>query len=121
VQLKRLWEQGAWERLAGAWDEALGGIPYDVEVTQVAVRADAAKALVRIADDENDLLVVGAGRRSPVRRAFIASVPRYCAAHALCAVLVVPPSPLSRQMDHGVLPRLLRRRRAVNHLVGDGG
>ena len=118
VQLKKLWEQGAWERLARAWDEALGGIPHDVAVTQVAVRADAAKALVRVADDENDLMVMGAGRRSVWRRAFIPSVPRYCAAHARCAMLVVPPSPLSQQMDHGMLPRLLRRKRAVNHLVG---
>jgi nucleotide-binding universal stress UspA family protein len=118
VKLKKMWEQGAWERLARAWDEALGGVPHDVEVRQVAVRADAGKALVRIAEDENDLLVIGAGRRNPLRRALIPSVPRYCAAHALCSVLVVPPSPLSRQMDHGMLPRLLRRRRAVNHLVG---
>lgn len=121
VQLKRLWERGAWERLARAWDEALGGIPYDVEVKQVAVRADAGKALVWTADDENDLLVIGAGRRNSLRRALIPSVPRYCVAHTRCTVLVVPPSPLSRQMDHGVLPRLLRRRRAVNHLVGHGG
>jgi nucleotide-binding universal stress UspA family protein len=118
VKLKKMWEQGAWERLARAWDEALGGVPDDVDVQQVAVRADAGKALVRIAEDENDLLVIGAGRRNLVRRALIPSVPRYCAAHALCSVLLVPPSPLSRQMDHGVLPRLLRRRRAVNHLVG---
>ena len=121
VQLKQLWEKGAWERLARAWDEALGGVPHDIEVHQVAVRADAGKALVRIADDENDLLVMGAGRRSLLRRAFIPSVPRYCAAHALCTVLLVPPSPLSKQLDHGILPRLLRRRRAVNHLVGHGG
>jgi nucleotide-binding universal stress UspA family protein len=121
VQLKRVWERGAWERLARAWDEALGGIPDDVEVHRVAVRADAGKALVRIADDESDLLVIGAGRRNLVRRALIPSVPRYCAAHAQCTVLLVPPSPLSRQMDHGVLPRLLRRRRAVHHLVGHRG
>jgi nucleotide-binding universal stress UspA family protein len=118
VQLKQLWEQGAWERLARAWDEALGGIPEDVDVRQVAVRADAGKALVCVANDENDLMVIGAGRRSVWRRAFIPSVPRYCAAHARCAMLVVPPSPLSQQMDHGMLPRLLRRKRAVNGFVG---
>ena len=118
VKLKKMWEQGAWERLAAAWDEALGGVPDDVEVQQMAVRADAGKALVCIADDENDLMVIGAGRRSLWRRALIPSVPRYCAAHARCAMLVVPPSPLSQQMDHGMLPRLLRRRRVVNHLVG---
>ncbi len=118
VRLKQLWERGAWERLARAWDEALGGIPDDVNVRQVAVRADAGKALVCIADDENDLMVIGAGRRSLWRRAFIPSVPRYCAAHARCPMLVVPPSPLSQQMDHGMLLRLLRRKRAVNDLVG---
>ncbi|GAA3438568.1 universal stress protein [Kutzneria kofuensis] len=118
VQLKQLWEQGAWERLARAWDEALGGIPQDVDVQQMAVRADAGKALVCIANDESDLLVVGAGRRNLLRRALIPSVPRYCAAHAQCPVLLVPPTTLARQMHHGVLPRLLRRRRAVNHLVG---
>ena len=59
--------------------------------------------------------------RSWLRRALIPSVPRYCAAHAQCAVLLVPPSPLAQQMYHGVLPRLLRRKRVVNDLVGHGG
>lgn len=118
VQLRRLWERGAWQRLAAAWDEAMGGIPGGVDVRQVAVRADPGRALVCVADDENDLLVIGAGRRNRLRRALIPSVPRYCAARARCSVLLVPPSPLSQQLDHGLLPRLLRRKRVVNDLVG---
>jgi hypothetical protein len=33
-----------------------------------------------------------------VRRAFVGSVAKYCAAHACCPVLVVPPSPLPRRI-----------------------
>ena len=118
-RLKRLWEIGAWERLEQAWEEGLGGVPGDVDVRQLTVRGDAGRALVMIADSEDDLLVVGAGRRNPLRRALIPSVPRYVVAHACCPVLAVPPSTMTQQLDHSVLPRLLRRRKAVNNLVGE--
>ncbi|WP_320780039.1 universal stress protein, partial [Streptomyces sp. CRN 30] len=51
-------------------------------------------ALVATADREDDLLVVGAGRRGPLRRALRPSVSRHVLAHAVCPVLAVPPSPL---------------------------
>jgi hypothetical protein len=87
-----------------------------VEVRLLVARGAPGRALVSLAADENDLLVIGAGRRSPLRRAFVASVARHCAARACCPVLVVPPSPLAR-LEPGVLSRIVRRRRAADELV----
>ncbi|MER6128079.1 universal stress protein [Streptomyces sp. NPDC001795] len=59
----------------------------------LTARGPAGRSLVGIADRDDDLLVVGAGRRSRLRRFFSPSVGRYCVAHANCPVLTVPPSP----------------------------
>ncbi|QUQ64386.1 universal stress protein [Kutzneria sp. CA-103260] len=93
--LRELRESSAWQRLTKAWDDALGGVPPDVDPLLVVACGRAGPVLVDIADEENDLLVVGAGSRNRLRRALIRSVPRYCAARAGCPVLVVPPSPLT--------------------------
>jgi nucleotide-binding universal stress UspA family protein len=111
------WQRTAWERLRAAWNDAIGGFPSDVDTRLLIVRGAPGPELVRLADDENDLLVVGAGRRSRLRRAFAASVARYCTARASCPVLVVPPSPLAGRLENGIIPRILRRRRAVAELV----
>jgi nucleotide-binding universal stress UspA family protein len=96
--LRELRECSAWQRLTKSWDDAFGGVPPDIDARPVVVRAPAGPALVDIAaDGEGDLLVVGAGRPNRLRRALIRSVPRYCAARACCPVLVVPPSPLTRE------------------------
>lgn len=116
AHLRLFWEMAAWERLLKTWNESLGGFPSDVEVRLLVARGAPGRALVSLADDENDLLVIGAGRRSPLRRAFVASVARHCAARACCPVLVVPPSPLAR-LEPGVLSRIVRRRRAADELV----
>ncbi len=49
---------------------------------------------MEIAEDEQDVLVVGAGRRRRLHRVLRPSVSRYCLAHTTCPVLAVPPSPL---------------------------
>ncbi|HEV7976916.1 universal stress protein [Amycolatopsis sp.] len=98
AHLRPLWERSAWERLQKACGDALGGFPPDVKIRLLVARGTPRRALAALADHETDLLVVGAGRRNPVRRVFAGSVARYCAAHACCPVLVVPPSPLPRRM-----------------------
>lgn len=118
-RLLAFWEGAAWGLLQTAWDEALGGYPSDVDVRLLVARGTPGRVLVNLADDEKDLLVIGAGSRNPLRRALVPSVSRYCVAHAPCPVLAVPPSPLARQLAHGVLPGVFRRRRAVAQLVGD--
>ncbi|HVT69796.1 MAG TPA: universal stress protein [Trebonia sp.] len=101
--LRRLWRQEARGRLLAAFDDGLGGIPDDVRVQTRVERGDAGPVLVDVADEPDDLLVIGTGRRSPVSRALRRSVGRYCLAHARCPVLAVPPSALMDELGHGRL------------------
>jgi nucleotide-binding universal stress UspA family protein len=87
---------------------ALGGIPRDVEVRIVALEGPAAPALVRFANGEDDLLVVGDTQRPGIRRLWSGRVARYCARWSTCPVLVVPPPALSR-VDSRALTRELQR------------
>ena len=58
--------------------------------------------LVDIADQPDDLLIIGTGRRAGLARALRRSVSRYCLAHAKCPVLAIPPSALMDEMSHGL-------------------
>src|SRR5690348_13374661 len=62
--LLRLWEQEACERLRDAFDQAFGDLPNDVAVRQLVVRGAPGPALVELAGQRDDLLVVGYGGRS---------------------------------------------------------
>ncbi len=96
--LLRLWEQEACERLRDAFDEAFGGMPDGVAVRPMVVRAPPGPALVELADQHDDLLVVGYGGRSPLGYAVHGTVTRYCMAHARCPVLTVPPHELIKEL-----------------------
>ncbi|MEV6947846.1 universal stress protein [Streptomyces sp. NPDC051172] len=88
------WERLARERLVAALRDVFGSNVTGLLGQALIARGTPGRALVEIADHEDDLLVVGAGRRGPLRRALRPSVSRYCLAHAACPVLAVPPSPL---------------------------
>lgn len=96
--LLRLWEREAQERLRGAFDAAFGGMPPDVAVHAIVVRARPGPLLVELADQPDDLLVVGYGGRSQLSRAVHGSVARYCVAHGRCPVLAVPPPGLITEL-----------------------
>lgn len=96
--LLRLWEQEASERLRDAFDEAFGGVPDGVAVQSMVVRAPPGPALVELADQHDDLLVVGYGGRSRLGYTVHGTVTRYCMAHARCPVLTVPPPELIREL-----------------------
>lgn len=115
--LRRFWRDSALLRMRSAWDEALGGVPDDIPVRFIAEQGQTGWVLTGLADSEDDLLVVGAGRSCAVRRLVHRSVPRYCVARARCQVLVVPPPPLAHGLDHGVLPAAFRHRRAMHDLL----
>ncbi|MDH6605086.1 nucleotide-binding universal stress UspA family protein [Streptomyces sp. SAI-208] len=91
------WEQLARERLLTALREVFGGTDLGVPLRAVIARGAAGPALVQTAGREDDLLMLGAGRRG-LRRALRPSVSRYCLAHATCPVLAVPPSPLQSDL-----------------------
>ncbi|WP_260470396.1 universal stress protein [Streptomyces sp. RP5T] len=92
------WEQLARETLLTALGEVFGGDGPGLPMRAVIARATPGRALVQMADREDDLLMVGAGRRGRLRRALRPSVSRYCLAHAACPVLAVPPSPLQSDL-----------------------
>jgi nucleotide-binding universal stress UspA family protein len=108
--LRKIWREAAWERLWAAFDAGLGGVPDDVQVEPQIARGETGPVLVDIADQRDDLLIIGTGRRSGfglLRR----SVSRYCLAHARCPVLAVPPSALMDEMAYGL--RSWHRRHAL--------
>jgi nucleotide-binding universal stress UspA family protein len=100
-----------------AFGEAMGGIPQDVPVHTIVSYERPYHALTAAAWKETDLLVVGASRRHPWRP-FRHSPGRYCAAHAVCPVLIVPPHPGIRELDRMRQPwHWLRRRRELSSLT----
>ena len=97
VYMRQIWQRAASQRLLEALGSAWGGIPEGVTVERVVVRGQAGPALVEVADTPDDLLVVGAGARGLLARAWRGKVARYCLTRAQCPVLAVPPSPLAGQ------------------------
>jgi nucleotide-binding universal stress UspA family protein len=113
--LRQIWREAARERLADAFDAGLGGLPDDVAVQAQIARGEPGPVLVDVSDGPDDLLVIGAGRRSPIGRALRKSIGRYCLAHAKCPVLAVPPSALMAELGDGGMkrPLSLRGRRVL--------
>lgn len=75
-----------------AFAAALGGMPSEVAVTIKTPGSDPALALVAIASEPGDVMVVGRCQGRPgdlLRRLVHGSVSSYCTRHARCPVLVV--------------------------------
>jgi nucleotide-binding universal stress UspA family protein len=96
------WAEDATGRLLTAFDEGLGGPPAEVSARPMVVRGRPGRVLVALADEDGDLLVVGAGRQGRIRRAWYGSVSRYCLTHARCPVATAAPSRLSVELDRFV-------------------
>jgi nucleotide-binding universal stress UspA family protein len=92
--MRKLWAEAAQQRLQDALELAWAGIPAGLAVQRVIVRGEPGPALVDVASDDDDLLVVGAGRRSRLTRIWRGRVSRYCLARARCPVMAVPPAEL---------------------------
>jgi nucleotide-binding universal stress UspA family protein len=107
--LRKIWREAAWERLWAAFDAGLGGVPADLRVEPQVARGETGPVLVDTADQPDDLLIIGTGRRGALRRMLRRSVSRYCLAHARCPVVAVPPSALMDEMSHRRRSWQLRR------------
>jgi nucleotide-binding universal stress UspA family protein len=114
--LRKIWRDAARERLDAAFEDGLGGIPADVRVEPHVERGETGPVLVDVADQPDDLLIIGTGRRSLLRRMVRGSAARYCLAHARCPVLAVPPSALMDEMSHGLHSWHVRRHALIPHL-----
>jgi nucleotide-binding universal stress UspA family protein len=106
--LRKIWREDAWKRLWAAFDAGLGGVPADVRVEPHVDRGEPGPVLVDTADQPDDLLIIGTGRRAGLARALHRSASRYCLAHARCPVLAIPPSALMDEMGHGLRWQLRR-------------
>ncbi|WP_062643194.1 universal stress protein [Streptomyces maremycinicus] len=111
------WERLARERLRDALREVFGGGGHGVPTRALVARGTPGPALVGTADREDDLLVLGAGRRGLLHRALWPSTGRYCLAHAVCPVLAVPPSPLQAALASARRRNALRLRLDTGHLA----
>jgi nucleotide-binding universal stress UspA family protein len=114
--LRKIWRDAARERLDAAFTDGLGGLPADVRIEPRVERGEAGPVLVDVADQSDDLLIIGTGRRGLVRRLIRGSVGRYCLAYAKCPVLAVPPSALMDEMSRGLHSWRVRRHALIPHL-----
>ena len=102
--LLEVWHAEARKRLDRAFEQCFGGYPEGLRVQPLLVRDEnPGRALVDVADQPGDLLMVSAGRRGRLHRALHASVGRYCLAHAHCPVVAVPPSELLEALEQAAL------------------
>jgi len=100
--LREVWQRAAWQRIRNYVDNAWGGMPSDVQTSLVVARGLGGEVLTDLASGDDDLLIVGAGRRGPLARLGHGRVTRYCMAHANCPVLAVPPPTLAGHSLRGV-------------------
>ena len=84
--------------LLTAFDEGLGGLPADVAALPMVIRGPVGPVLVRVADRDSDILVIGRSRRSVLHRALFGSADRYCLRHARSSVILVPPTELTVEL-----------------------
>jgi nucleotide-binding universal stress UspA family protein len=99
-ELVDVWVDLAWQRLVGAFEEGLGGLPEDVDVRSHVVRGRPGPVLAARACRSDDVLVIGSGaaRRTSVGRLHrLGSRPvhGYCTAVCRCTLVVAPPPPLA--------------------------
>ena len=99
------------ELILNSLQQALGEAPRNLAIQRKIALGRAEKELSRLGSHDDDLIVVGASRRRrwfhPLRR----SVSKYCATHARCPVLVVPPDQFTLTM----WPRRTLRRWLLHH------
>lgn len=107
--LREIWVEAARQRLLTAIDLGLGGVPPGIAFNLQVARGEAGSVLVSSAAEDGDVLVIGAGRRGPIRHALACRVSRYCLAHASCPVVAVPPSELAHE-SRGIRGWILRHR-----------
>jgi nucleotide-binding universal stress UspA family protein len=109
-EVRQLWEDQAWQRLWDTLDAAFGGLPTGITTQPAVLRGKPGKALTVVARQPGDLLVIGAGRRGPLRQLGGWGVSRYCLTHAHCPVLAIPPPALTQKAGHGLPGWVFRHR-----------
>ncbi|WP_433323574.1 universal stress protein [Spirillospora sp. CA-294931] len=86
------------ELIATLLDEVADGTPHGVELTAVAVVGEPGATLVKLAGDD-DMLVVGHGDRGPLSRLLRPSVRLHCARRARATFVCVRPPTLDSLIE----------------------
>jgi nucleotide-binding universal stress UspA family protein len=97
-----IWQNAAWQQITDCVAAAWGGMPADVPTSLIVARGPTGRILVGLGERDDDVLVVGAGRRGPLARLGHGRVVRYCLTHARCPVLAIPPASLERYARRGL-------------------
>jgi nucleotide-binding universal stress UspA family protein len=92
-----------------AFASAMNEAPQDLDIRVATVQGFPGPELVRLADRDGDLLVVGSRQRTLLRRMLRGSTATYCVNHADCPVLVVPRPALAKAGTTRALSRQLHR------------
>jgi len=121
LDLRKVWEKAARQRLQKAINAAWGCIPVGLDLQPLVRRGEPGPALIDVAYASQDLLVIGSGRHGRPVRAWHGRVSRYCVAHAPCPVLTVPPPALAQTAGHGLRAWSFRHRElTVDRVLPDG-
>ena len=92
-----------------AFASAMVEAPQDLDVRIATVQGLPGPELVRLADRDDDLLVVGSRQRTLLGRMLRGSTATYCVNHADCPVFVVPRHALAKAGTTRALSRRLHR------------
>jgi nucleotide-binding universal stress UspA family protein len=110
-ELREVWTRAAWDRLWRGVELAIGEPPTGLQFLPQVIRGEPGQMLTLTATEPGDVLVIGAGRRGFAGRALACRVTRYCAGHAVCPVISVPPSSLADHAHaHGLRGWMARHR-----------
>lgn len=88
--------EAAMDDVHAAFQATFGGPPRDLSVQMLCREGVTGAALTAAADRTSDLLVIGGSGTHRLSRLWSGAVARYCARHAVCPVVIVPPPALAR-------------------------
>lgn len=97
------------DAIEAAFQEAMAGVPTDIDLTRTVCHSSPSTALAEQASDPRDLIVVGDDARSGLRGLWNGSTARNVLPYARCQVLVVPAPEMQRSTRRSL--RRLRRAR----------
>jgi nucleotide-binding universal stress UspA family protein len=121
-ELGKACQEIASRQLRDALIAVWGQLPDDPLVQPRVERGPAGWVLVNLTCRPDDVLVVGAGRRSPLGRLACSRSAATAQTHAQCPVMAAPPPDLVREFGHGRLARVLWRRSLTpEQVLGDKG
>lgn len=108
IELRSVLVNAAREYVAKTFVEALGCEPAAVAAEVAVCEGLPGRALVAIADQAQDLVVVGGSGARRVTGRRRAAVARWCSREAVCPVVIVPPPAMARRAGRRLTKDVVR-------------